>query len=50
LPLKNKTNQLFLFFICCRLDRSKIGKEKKRKGEREREKIREKHKKNPKKK
>jgi hypothetical protein len=42
LPLKNKTNQFFLSFICCRLGRSRIGKEKKRKSER---KVREKHKK-----
>jgi hypothetical protein len=36
LPLKNKTNQLFLPFICCRLGRSRIEKKK---GEREIEKI-----------
>jgi hypothetical protein len=38
LPLKNKTNQLLLPFICCRLGRSRIEKEKKRKDEREIEK------------
>jgi hypothetical protein len=43
LPLKNKTNQFFLPFICCRLGRSRIEKE--RKGEREREKSKGKHKK-----
>jgi len=37
LPLKNKINQFFIPFICCRLGRSKIKKNK-RKGEREREK------------
>jgi hypothetical protein len=31
LPLKNKTNKLFLLFICCRLGRSRIGKERKEK-------------------
>jgi hypothetical protein len=31
LPLKNKTNQFFLPFICCRLGRSKIRKERKEK-------------------
>jgi hypothetical protein len=43
--LSLKTNQLFLPFICCRLGRSRIGKEKAREKER---KVREKHKKNPK--
>jgi hypothetical protein len=38
----NKTNQFFLPFICCRLGRSKIEKERKEKA---REKVREKHKK-----
>jgi hypothetical protein len=28
---KNKTNQLFIPFICCRLGRSIIGKERKEK-------------------
>jgi hypothetical protein len=50
LPLKNKTNQLFLPFICCRLGRSKIGKERKEKTREKERKVREKHKKNPKKK
>jgi len=31
LSLKNKTNQLFLLFICCRLGRSRIEKERKEK-------------------
>jgi hypothetical protein len=31
LPLKNKTNQFFLPFICFRLGRSRIGKERKEK-------------------
>jgi len=30
-PLKNKTNELFLFFICYRLGRSRIEKERKEK-------------------
>jgi hypothetical protein len=47
LPLKNKTNKLFLLFICCRLGRSRIEKKKSREKER---KVREKHKKNPRKK
>jgi len=39
LPLKNKTNQLLLSFICCRLGRSIIEKERKEKArERERNK------------
>jgi hypothetical protein len=42
LLLKNKTNQFFLSFICCRLGRSRIRKEKAREEER---KLREKHKK-----
>jgi hypothetical protein len=43
LPLKNKINMFFLPFICCRVGRSRIGREKKAR-EKER-KIREKHKK-----
>jgi hypothetical protein len=31
LPLKNKTNQLLFSFICCRLGRSIIEKERKEK-------------------
>jgi hypothetical protein len=46
LPLK--TNQLFLPFICCRLGRSRIGKERKEKAREKERKVREKHKKNPK--
>jgi hypothetical protein len=46
LPLKNKTNQLFLLFICCRIGRSRIEKEKMREKER---KVREKQKKSKKK-
>jgi len=52
LPLKNKTNQFFIPFICCRLGRSIIDKERKEK-ERERERERSKGKtlkKNPRKK
>jgi hypothetical protein len=49
LPLKNKTNQFFLSFICCRLGRSRIEKERKKRRERER-KVRGKHKKNQRKK
>jgi hypothetical protein len=45
LPLKNKTNQLFLPFICCRLGRSTIGKERKEKAREKERKVREKHKK-----
>jgi hypothetical protein len=44
LPLKNKTNQFFLPFICCRLNRRRIGKERKEKKRRE-IKVRGKHKK-----
>jgi len=47
LPLKNKINQFFLPFICCRLGRSKIRKERKEKA---REKSKGKTKKNPRKK
>jgi hypothetical protein len=47
LPLKNKTNKLFLLFICCRLGRSRIEKKKSREKER---KVRENIKKNPRKK
>jgi len=45
LPLKNKTNQFFLSFICCRLGRSKIRKEKKEKAREKERKVREKRKK-----
>jgi len=45
LPLKNKTNQFFLPFICCRLGRSRIGKERKEKAREKEIKVREKHKK-----
>jgi hypothetical protein len=38
LPLKNKTNQLFLPFISCRLGRSIIEKERKEKKRLERNK------------
>jgi hypothetical protein len=31
LPLKNKTNQLFLPFICCQLGRNRNEKERKEK-------------------
>jgi hypothetical protein len=48
LPLKNKTNQLFLPFICCRLGKSIIGKERKEKEREKARKVREKHKKNSK--
>jgi hypothetical protein len=41
LPLKNKTNLLSFPFICYRLGRSRMGKEKAREKER---KVREKHK------
>jgi len=50
LPLKNKTNQLFLPFICCQLGRSRIRKERKEKAREKERKIREKHKKNQRKK
>jgi hypothetical protein len=52
LPLKNKTNQLFLSFICCRLGRSRIAKKKKKKKrqEKKREKYGKNIKKNPRKK
>jgi len=43
LPLKNKINKLFLPFICCRLGRSKIEKEKAREKEK---KVKKKNKKN----
>jgi stalled ribosome alternative rescue factor ArfA len=48
LLLKNKINQLFLSFICCRLGRSRIEKKRKEKKrlERNRKKVWEKHKKN----
>jgi hypothetical protein len=48
LLLKNKINQFFLSFICCRLGRSRIGKERKEKAREKERKVREKHKKNPK--
>jgi len=41
LPLKNKTNQLFLPFICCRLGKSRIGKERKEKAREKERKVRE---------
>jgi hypothetical protein len=47
LRLKNETNQFFLPFICCRLGKSIIGKEKAREKER---KVKKKYKKNPRKK
>jgi len=50
LPLKNKTNQFFLLFICCRLGRSRIEKERKEKVREKERKVREKHKKKSKKK
>jgi hypothetical protein len=43
LPLKNKTNQLFIPFICYRLGRRKIGKERKEKAREKERKIREKN-------
>jgi hypothetical protein len=49
LPLKNKTNQFLLLFICCRLGRSRIEKERKEKAREKERKVREKHKKNPRK-
>jgi len=49
LPLKNKTNKLFIPFICCRLGRSTISKEGKEKAREKERKVREKHKKNSKK-
>jgi len=45
LPLKNKTNQFFLSFICCRLGRSRIEKERKERAREKWRKVREKHKK-----
>jgi len=45
LPLKINTNQFFLPFICCRLGRSRIEKEKKEKAREKERKVREKHKK-----
>jgi hypothetical protein len=42
LPLKNETNQLFIPFICCRLGRSKIEKERKEKAREKERKVREK--------
>jgi len=50
LLLKNKKNQFFLPFICCRLGRSRIVKEKKEKARERERKVRKKHKKNPRKK
>jgi hypothetical protein len=41
LPLKNNTNQLFLPFICCRLGRSRIEKERKEKVREKWRKVRE---------
>jgi len=48
LLLKNKTNQILLPFICCRLGKSRIEKERKEKTREKQKKTREKHKKNPK--
>jgi len=45
LPLKSKTNQLFLPFICCQLGRSIIGKERKEKVREKERKVRGKYKK-----
>jgi hypothetical protein len=45
LPLKNKTNKFFLPSIYCRLDKSKIGKERKEKVREKERKVREKYKK-----
>jgi len=50
LLLKNKTNQLFISFICCRLGKSIIEKEIKENARVKERKVREKHKKNPRKK
>jgi hypothetical protein len=44
LSLKNKTNQLFLPFICCRLGRSRIEKERKEKVREKERKVWKKHK------
>jgi hypothetical protein len=41
LPLKNKTNQFFLPYICCRLGRSIIEKERKEKEREKERKVRE---------
>jgi hypothetical protein len=43
LLLKNKTNQFFLPFICCRLDRNRIEKERKEKAREIERKVREKY-------
>jgi len=45
LPLKNKTNQFFFPFICCRLGRSRIEKERKEKTIEKERKVRGKYKK-----
>jgi len=45
LLLKNKINQFFLPFICYRLGRSRIEKERKEKAREKERKVREKHKK-----
>jgi hypothetical protein len=45
LLLKNKTNKFFLPFICCRLGRSRIEKERKEKEREKERKVREKYKK-----
>jgi len=51
LPLKNKTNQFFLPYICCQLGRSIIEKERKEKEREKERKVRENiKKKNPRKK
>jgi len=41
LPLKNKINQFFLPFICCRLGRSRIEKERKENAREKEKKVRE---------
>jgi len=50
LSLKNKTNQFFLLFICCRLSKNIIEKERKEKAREKERKVRGKYKKNPRKK
>jgi hypothetical protein len=45
LPLKNKTNQFFLPFICCGLGISRIEKERKEKTREKERKVKKKHKK-----
>jgi hypothetical protein len=41
LPLKNKINQFFLPFICCRLGRSRIEKKRKENTREKEKKVRE---------